>query len=267
MNAKKTAPMERYTTIAGEVLEYPRPEGELARFFARVVDAAHDPRVSEGQMVELIYGSENPMLDQTIFEGRGAVTREVFDDPLYHVMLDLLDQKRVAMGTLDPERAAGRYTMTAAEAAEELDMTPGAVRQAIAAKRLDAWKKGGRYLLDPHSVATYRDHVVRRGPKPRPALEARIGNVPGASMKLKANGKEEVGRAGKRVVDVVVPRFERAAVAFSGEGHNRTLIIESADEDGEIEYGPFWVRGRFRVVEEESRPRAAATLYKAIEPA
>ena len=274
MAAKKTTtPMERHTTIAGETLEYPRPGPELAAFLARVRAAAEDPRVSEQALVELLYGSENPILDHTIFRGRGAVTRETFANPVYHVMLDLLDAKRVQVGTLEPERAAQRYTMTVTEAAAELGVSTSAVRQAIAAKTLAAWKKSSGYLLDPHSVATYRDHVKRRGPRPEPALRLKIGNRPGASFRVKAPGLEEVGSTkledGGQVVEAIVPRFTRAAVAFSGKRSNTFLLLEP-QPDGEERvrdfHGCYEVRGRFRIVEKITDPEEASKRFRAFRP-
>lgn len=271
MAPKTTAPMERHTTIAGETLEYPRPTGELAAFLARVRAAAEDPRVSEGELVELLYGRENPLLDHTIFRGRGAVTREVFANPVYHVMLDLLDAKRVQVGTLDPERAAQRYSMTVTEAAEVLGMTTSAVRQAIAAKHLAAWKTGPVYLLDPSSVETYRDRVKRRGPKPAPALRITMGNRAGASFRVKAPELETVEttklEGGGKVIEAVVPRFERAAVAFSGKKVNRMFVLEPADDEDRFDFEGFSIAGRYRVTEKINDPEEASKRFRSFRPA
>lgn len=268
--AKTRAPMEHYTTIAGETLEYPRPGPEVAAFLSRVRAAAEDPRVSEGALVELIYGSENPILDHTIFKGRGAVTLEVFENPVYHVMLDLLSAKRVQLGTLDPERAASRYTMTVSEAAAALEMTPSAVRQAIASKRLAAWKPGNEYLLDPHSVATYREHVKRRGPRAEPALRIRMGSKPGASFRVKAPVLEEASRTkiegGGKLIEATVPRFARAAIAFSGKQMNRMFVLEPASEENAFEFDGFEVRGRYRVIEKINGAEEASKRFRAFRP-
>ena len=87
---------ERYTTILGEVIEYPAPSSEVAAFLERVKRAAHDPSVSEAQLSELVYGRENPVLDQTIFPGRGAVTKAVHANPVWPVMQDLLDAMQLS---------------------------------------------------------------------------------------------------------------------------------------------------------------------------
>jgi excisionase family DNA binding protein len=268
---KTTAPMERHTTIAGEELEYPRPGPELASFLARVRAAANDPRVSEHALVELIYGKENPLLDQTIFPGRGAVTRAAFENPVYHVMLDLLDQKRIAVGALDPERAAARYTMTVTEAAAELGITSSAVRQAVAAGHLPAWKKHERLLLlDPSAVATYRDHVKRRGPRAEPALRIRKGSATGASLRVRAvdlEVLEEEKRADGKVETAIVPSFKRAAIVYTGKRsngskYNHAFIIEPSDEHERIELGDFFVEGRFRIVEKITDAEEASKRFR-----
>lgn len=154
---------ETYRTLAGEDISYPKPTGELAAFFARVRDATNDPNVTENDMIELVYGRENPLLDQTIFKDRGAVTKATFANPLYNVMLDLMGQKRVQEGTLDLEAAGALYTMTVAEAATAKGVHESAIRQAIAGHRLTSWKKKGRHMLDPDEVANYQPS--NRGPR------------------------------------------------------------------------------------------------------
>lgn len=262
--AKKKS--ERYRTMAGEVLEYPRPGPELEAFLERVRAAAKDPRVSEAELVELIYGRENPILDHTVFEDRGAVTLEVFENPVYHLMLDQLDAKRMQAGSLNRDRAEARYTMTVSEAAEALEVSPSAVRQAIASKRLAAWKPGNEYLLDPHSVATYRDHVKRRGPRPAPALRIRMGNKPGASFRVKApgleRGEETKLEGGGKLIEARVERFTRAAIAFSGKSVNRMFVLEPAAEANSFEFEGFEVSGRYRVVEKVNDPEEASKRFR-----
>jgi len=269
--------IDKHNTITGETLEYPRPSKAVAAFLARVVDGANDPNVSEAELTALVYGKENPLLDQTMFPHHGAVTVAVFADPVYHVMLDLLGRKRVQAGTLDLGAVSAASTMTITEAAAELGVTSSAVRQAIHAHRLPAIKRGGSYLLDPRDVASFR--VMRRGPKPRgereeavgkapapeerePDLRLRIGNKPGGSFRVKVDGFEVTGKEGK-VVDGVVREFRgRAAIAFSGKDSNRMMVLEPAEEEESFEIGGFYVRGKFRVVEKVNNPREAAERWK-----
>jgi excisionase family DNA binding protein len=151
---------DRYTTTVGEMVEYDATPEEAA-FLARVRSAVEDPRVTVGELTDLVYGLDNPVLERGIFPARGAVTKAVFARPIYHVMLDLLDVKRLQHGQLDMAAAARRYSMTIAEAAEQLGVHTSAVRQAVQAHKIAARKQGGSWLLDPASVEAYR---VTRGP-------------------------------------------------------------------------------------------------------
>jgi excisionase family DNA binding protein len=185
----------RYTTILGEVIEYSRPRSEVAAFLERVKRAAHDPRIDASELTELVYGRENPLLDQTIFPGRGAVTRSVMRDPVYHVMLDLIEAKRVQTGALDANAVLASFTMTVAEAAARIGISPSAVRQAIAAKRLAAVKRGNAHFIDPRGVDAYRDHVVRRGPSPRTGMAGAAGRPGRTDHGAPPRGASAGGRA------------------------------------------------------------------------
>lgn len=259
--------MERYTNLAGEVIEYESPAPEVARFLGRVVDATNDPSVTESQLTELIYGLENPILAQGILPNHGVVTREVFEDPLYHVLTDLLGRKRVQMGTLDPELARDEYTVTISEAAERVGVHPSAIRQAIHAHKLDAIKKGKTWLLKPSSVESY---AQGRRASPRsgapPAVVASIGNVPGKSLRIKVVGGElrETGREGKRI-EGEIPSFERIAIIAGDKARDsyRYFELEPAEEEEALRFGPFYVRGRFAVVRKENNPRKANEAWRA----
>jgi excisionase family DNA binding protein len=259
---------EQHTTVAGEVIEYERPCDELARFLSRIVAATNDPGVSEQELVDLVYGPGNPLLDQTIFEGRGAVTKEVFADPLYHVMLDLLDQKRVRARALDPARALAEFTMTVTEVAMRLEMSDSAVRQAIKAKHLAAIKRGKSYLVDRRSVATYRNHVVRRGPRPQPALRVRMGTHRGASFRVKAPSLEVIETKtldGGELMQAIVSRFERAAIAFSREATSRMFVLEPSEKSSRFDFDDFGITGKYRIVEKINNPERASLAFRSFE--
>jgi excisionase family DNA binding protein len=248
--------MERYTTIAGETIEYETPSHDIAAFLARLFDAAHDPSVTESAMVELIYGSGNPVLRQDIIPGRGVVTKEVFQNPLYQVMTDLLGVKRIQLGTLDPEAARDEYTITVTEAAERLGVHPSAVRQAIAAGRLDAVKRGHQHLIRPHALESFK--VARKKSIPRTALRARVGNDEQGSFRFRVAGGEleETGRKGRRI-DGVVRSWTKAWVISGGASSNyRFFELTPSDEENEVAWGPFFVKGRFSVAKENNARRA-----------
>lgn len=252
-----------HETLEGDVVRYEEPAPEVARFLDRVVALANDPRVTEDELVELIYSTENPILDHTLFEGRGAVTREVFEDPLYRVLTDWLGRKRVQLGRLDMGTVRAAATLSVAEAAAEIGVTPSAVRQAIQARRLAAVKVGRAWRLDPRDVAAFEP--APRGPEASPALELRIGNVEGKSFRIKIPGFEETARKG-RVVDGTVRSFRRGAIAFSGQRTNRMFVIEPSEASNEFRWGPFYVRGRYQVVRKINDAKEASQAFKAFEP-
>lgn len=261
--------VERYTTTSGEVIEYPKPNADVAAFLARVIAATNDPRVTEAELTELVYGRENPILDHGIFPGRGAVTPQVFANPLYRVFTDLITQKSILEGTFVPARDRASYTLTVAEAAERIGVTPDAVRKAIRAKRLPASHRQGTYLIDPRDADTYRDLVLPRG-VPRkgaassddsePAIRARCGSEPGRSLRIKGPDTVVVEKRGN-VVDVEARTFDRAIVATSGPSTQHAYELEPATETSRIEWGPFFVEGRFRIAREITNTRDASAAW------
>lgn len=267
-----TTKMERYTTTSGEVIEYPAPAADVARYLARVIDAANDPRVTENDLVELVYSKDNPIMNTTLFPGRGAVTKEVFANPVYHVMHDLLFSKRLLVEHGERTGAVVRG-LSVTEAAEQLGMSPSAVRQAVRRGDLEATKVRGAHSIDPASIVTYRGRVKRRGPRGAgapdelgPALRIRTGNEPEHSFRVKALGVEVIEKTrlenGGRMTTAVVPSFERAAVVFSGKEMNRMFVLEPADELDSFDFGSFRIEGRYRVVEKINGGASAAKAWK-----
>jgi hypothetical protein len=155
--------MPTYHLLSGETISYPAPPAQVAEFLAQVHVAAGDPAVDVNQMIELIYGPENPILDTTFVPGRPMVTKAVFDNPVYRVLTDLLGRKRVQLGHLDMAAARASYTVSVRDAARRLGITPAAVRAAITARRMSAMLENGQWWIHPNSVASYK--VSNRGPK------------------------------------------------------------------------------------------------------
>lgn len=161
------------------------------------------------------------------------------------------------------------------------------MQKAIDAGHLDAVRRGRAYLIDPASVATYRERVPRRAPDAgkgvqgrahsrdpddrteraptEPALLVRIGNKPGGSFRLKAPELVKTSQRGN-VIDGFVPMFRRAAICFSGKQSNRMFVLEpddEVDEPREFEIGGFFVHGRFRIARKVNDPRRAAEDFRA----
>lgn len=102
-------------------------------------------------------------------------------------------------------------------------------------------------------------------------LEVRVGNKPGWSFRLKtlptsAHLDHEAGH----VWSGTVTDWTRVAVCVSHEGQVATWILEPATDERaaveKIEWGGFYVRGRFRQVEFVNGQKRAALAFKAFEP-
>ena len=157
--------MNTYRLLSGQNIEYPDPSPPVARFLARVRLAANDPNVSLSGLIELIYGPDNPLLDNMMLPGRSMVTKAVFANPVYHVMADQIGVKEVQLGLLDMNAARECYTLSVPQAAKRLGITPSAVRSAINAHRLAGMYDNGQWWIRPESVDSYK--VSTRGPKRR----------------------------------------------------------------------------------------------------
>lgn len=154
--------VERIAAGAPVELVWPGEDTPLRAFLAKAIRWTYEPDVTVGELYNLIYGAQNPILVD------GVVTRAATEDPAWGLLMEAIDRKRAAVGHLDVEAARARFTMPVSEAALQLGVSTSAVRQLIDRSRLVACKEGASYLLDPASVAAYRG--VRRGPSPAASL-------------------------------------------------------------------------------------------------
>jgi excisionase family DNA binding protein len=254
--------------LSGETIEFTPPTSMVAAFVDRVLAMATDPTTTVVQLETLVYGSENPLLSTLIILGRAVVTRSTYEDPTFHVMLDLIGRKRAALGQLDLEAARARYTMTVREAARLLAVTDGAVRQAIHAGRLPSWKDGGTYYLDPVSVSAYR--VVRRGPQPVvPPLDVVCGSKAGTSFSVKTPHPLTNVTSERSIVRGLAGQWKRIAVLASKGENARMFILDalmfahgSSDDTNEVVLDNFFVRGKFVIVKTENNAKRARAAFK-----
>jgi len=154
-----------HETLSGHRIEFNEPEGELARFFELVRRSANDPSFTENDLIALIYSADNPLLSPGVVPGRGMVTKETLQHPVYRVLQDLLVRKHVQERGSDVAAMAARHTLTMAQAADQLGVHVSAIQQAIKAQRLASWVKNGRHYLSPSAVAAFK--LSRRGPPPK----------------------------------------------------------------------------------------------------
>ena len=259
-----------HRTLAGDELDYPEPDDELASFLERVREAVSDPAIAIAAMTELVYGADNPLLDPSssspvALPHRGTATAETWADPVWHVMLDLLEAKRVTVAEHTP-------SLLLEEAGEQIDLTPDGVRKAVLAGKLDGEKRGNRWYVTPASVATYRDRVQRRGPAPTTPLRYRCGTADGYGLDVKVENATFDRRVRNQVSEWSVANFERAGVRLrktldDGSKWHRVLVFQADPSVDSFRYcwppkgGPgFFVEGRFRTVERfnsQAKARAA----------
>lgn len=254
-----------HETLSGHRIEFEKPTGKLATFLRRAQAAAEDPKVTEDDLVALLYSAENPLLSPGLVPGRGVVTKETLANPVYRVLQDLLFRKHVAERKVDVQALADRHTLTPSEVAERLGVHVSAVRQAIQAQRLPAWVKDGRLYIDPRALDAFE--LVRAGPKAqgRP-LTICAGSSPGTSFRVKHPGARELERKGRAVVSQV-EEWSRVAVLSGGEGRHRFFELEPvASGEERIKLGEFYVEGPFRIVKKINNPREAREAYKVFEP-
>lgn len=258
--------MPSHTTINGRTIEY-EPTAEEQRFLTRVESAIDDLKISEVELRALIYGPENPMLDQQA--GYTFVTPSSFESPVFRVMLDLLDRKRARTGSLDVERAAERYTLSVLDAAKQLGIRESAVRVAVVEGRLPSWMRDGQIRLSPESVASYE--VSRRGRPPR--LSVVCGSKDGASLRIGVIGGkfEKVGTTGG-LVEGQVTTWERVGVITgarrtSRDGAKATTyrywLLQPGGKENSVGIEPLKVTGRFTIAS-ELNGKAASEAFSAL---
>lgn len=102
-------------------------------------------------------------------------------------------------------------------------------------------------------------------------IRARFGNVPGAAMRLKVPRPFAdliaVPHEGRNVREGELATFERIAVITTGPQSARLFILEPVPgAEEELAFGPFWVRGAFRVAETVNNHARAARLWKDFRP-
>jgi excisionase family DNA binding protein len=256
--------MPTHLCVNGRSVEY-EPTPAEAKFLRRVEAMLEDTKVTDLEVRGVIYGPDNPLLAQV--HGYTFVTPEAFEHPVFRVLQDLHDRKRVATGALDLERAAARYTMTVAQAAEQLGLGESAIRMAVRASRLPSWMKGGEIFLDPQAVAAYKGGARRGGPATK--LLVAIGSHDGTSLRLRVDGGSaelEHARKAGGITSGELTKWSVAEVitgARRGEATTyRYWKITPGGNQERIELGELKVVGRFTIVERKNGKAASDAWYE-----
>lgn len=258
-----------HETLSGHRVEFPDPDAKLEAFLDRVQKVFRDRGKTDDDMIALIYGKENPLLDAT----SGMVTREVFDNPVYAVLSDLIVRKRAAMEGTDPDRLAARYTLTVADVAARKGVSEDAIRKAVRERRLPSWVKGGSYFFEPRAVEGAV--LGTRGPMPKGiapiayrvgydgATESqfRLRTEPGGNQPVETD-KSMLTSQSPTIHDGTVERWRRAAVfAAGGRGKARFFELEPGAQAEKVEFQGFYVRGKFRITRKVNNPKEARKAW------
>lgn len=259
--------MPTHTLISGDIVAYDAAP-ELVTFLDRATAAARDPAVSVADMVELLYGEANPLLVRGVIPGRGYVTPEILANPAYRVVLDLLDRKRVALGSLDLQAVAVTHTISVTETARRLGVSSSAIRQAIASGRLAAVKIGGQHWLREEAIASFQ--VARRGPQPAeerpPVLRVRMGTAGDAALQVRTDGELTIrsqSARGLRTGEVTGWTWVVVKTARKDLGSLRVFELVPGTVEDSIEVGDLAVSGRFEILRKINESKAASAAWKA----
>lgn len=251
-----------HVSLAGHDIKYDDPDPKTERFIKRVQALADDPKSKTDDVVALIYGDENPILDRTLFPERGAVTKEVLENPVYHVLCDLLARKQAAVSGATPEKLSKRYTLTVAEAAEQAHVSADAIRKAIKARRLPSWKRDGEYFIDPKTLLALVPEVGKRGVVTPGVLRYSSGydEDKAVTFRLKIPGGEvpfdELGNVGR------VTKWERVGVLVGFGGGLRFFELVPGDEKQRLDADPFYIEGNFDYARKVNGAAAARKAWE-----
>lgn len=247
-----------YETLSGHRIEYPDPSPKVQKFMDRVYALAEDPNSDPAALTALIYGAENPILEHGLFTG--AVTRDVLENPIYHVLCDRLARKQADASGVTMEKLSKRFTLSVAEAAKAAGVTPDAIRKAIRTRRLPSWVKAGEYFVDPRALAAL--DFGTRGVRPACALSYRSGYDQDRKVffRLKIPGGElpfdEIGNTGR------VTRWQRIAVLTGGFSGARYFELEPGETEERLEWQRYFVEGKFHVARKENNAAAARQAFE-----
>ena len=146
----------RYTTVNNRVVNCAAMDDVEVEFLRRLEGAIGDDSMSPDEMRALVYGAENPILDHEAMPGQPLVTRATLDNPVFRICVDCLSRKDIRAGRIDLAQAHAAYTVDVPTAAEQLGVSPQAVRAGIDSFKYDALFAKGQWWMRPETVASLR---------------------------------------------------------------------------------------------------------------
>ena len=249
-----------HTTAAGERLTLSLTDDELA-FYQRVRDLCDDPSKNIGDVVDLAWSDENPILEPSPIPGRGFITAAVHARPAYHAIHDLVWTKRVHDRVVT-EPAQG-FDLSVADAAARLGISEGAVRKAMQTGRLPRQKRKNKLFTTSAAVAAFvpSSRGPQSGKRTRKgaagALRVVWGSAPGLHFDIVSDGQRvEESRDGQ----VRTGRLEGWTWAFvksKREGVARGWLITPGGTTEQVTNEPFGVWGAVTVAENHKDGRVS----------
>lgn len=261
--------MQKYITLSGTDIEYPDPSPELKAFIEQAEALVKDKRSTASDLVALIYGPDNPIMGtHPLFPGKGYVTREVFDNPVYAVLSDLLVRKQVADAGVDPQSLGKKYTLTVTEAAERLGISEVSIRKAVQERRLPAWRRPGErgLWLAPKDLLAL--DFGSRGKKDAAGLKYKVGYDAESktSFRFRFAPGSEKNPARELFDSGTVTEWRRALVLTGKGGSLRASYLIPGDKAEKIAEGSFFVSGKFTISMKINNPKAAREAWEAFSP-
>lgn len=254
-----------HLSLAGHEIRYDDPTPSVERFLKRANDLVADAEATEDDLTLLVFGADNPILDRTLFPERGMVTKEVLENPVYHVLQDLLARKRAAVKGQTAEQLGRPFTLTVAEAAAQAGVTEDAINKGIRDRRIPSWVKEGRRFLDPRVLPALG--LGKRGPLPSGIhpFEFEVGYdaVTNSGMSIKIPSGEFPASQNDPSYDDTCDRWRRVAVRCSSPTGIRVFVLEPGSKKAQLRHHHFYVSGKFDVVQKLNGDKAAREFWKA----
>lgn len=269
--------MHVYITQNGHEIEYDKFSKAEDAFLLKAKEAVVSEDVSTNQMIALVYGPDNPVLDYS--QGTPNVTATVLAHPLYRILSDLIGVKRVALGELDLDKAHARYTIDVPSASQKLGITPQAIRAAIDANRLPGLYRKGQWWLTQESIDNYqvsnrpgRPPSVRKQPAQiedgliHHGVSAVTGSEAGASLSVRVDKPLIIeDREQNKVHGRFPDGWKVALIKTTTEAGTRAILIKSVKgKQKEIRHYGLFVNGEFQVIKNFNKTVDANRVWRAI---
>ncbi|CAN0475790.1 unnamed protein product, partial [Laminaria digitata] len=154
-----------WTTIDGRVLAIDLPGAEMREFLERLRGMLLNEDVSELDMIELVFGEDNPLTSNASESPRGrSIDHKKLAAPEGLMMRDLLLRKQIArLGKTPEDVLAERHTMTIRQAAASAGVSVQSIIDAIDEEVIAGAMIHGVSMVTPSSVDAY---ILSRGGAP-----------------------------------------------------------------------------------------------------